>query len=249
MQTRLIAAFLAAAFLAAAFAASAQAAPIVLGGTVNTNVSANSSIYQIFGHSGSASPAYGPAADAVLLNFAAGANNLFHFSASGLTNCCSGAGNTQADGASGSTNVQGLNGLSSASGNSQLALLGVFTSEADPFGGSAPAALAWNANSPQSLSPLLNQVFYIGDGKSGFLNAAGNALDFLAPSGATRLYLGVADAWAFGGPSGYYNDNTGQYAVTIQLAAPAQGEVPEPGTLGLIGLGMAGLLGARRRTR
>lgn len=242
MQTRLISALL------AALAANVQASPILAGQTINTSVNSNSSIYQVFGHGGTVGGAYGLASDAVLFNFTAGANNSFHFSVSGMSNCCSGAPDTLPDGAGGSTNVQGMNGLSSAVGNSQLGLLGVFTSEVDPFGGSAPAALVWNANNPLSSSPLLNQVFYIGDGLSGYLNAGGSPLSFLAPTGATRLYLGVADGWGFGGPSGYYYDNVGKYTVGVGLAAQ-QNEVPEPASLGLLGLGMAGLLAARRRAR
>jgi hypothetical protein len=121
----------------------------------------------------------------------------------------------------------------------------VFTSETDPIGGVAPATLSYDGSNPQSLSPLLHQVFYIGDGRAGFDNATGASLRFTAPAGATRLYLGVADAAGWTGSAGFYSDNQGSFSVDVTLAP-----VPEPTTwaLMLAGLGAVSLLGKRRRT-
>lgn len=228
-----------------AFAGSALAAPIAPGETLPATVAGSAAVYQIFGHPGNPGGDYGPASDAVLFQFAAGAGNVFTFTASGLVSCCSNAPNTPPDGGFSGTSILGANGLSNVAGNTQLPLLGVFTTDTDPFGSAAPAGLSWDANIPVSLSPLLQQVFYIGDGRTGYQDAAGSLLQFTAPASATRLYLGVADAYGFNGTTGYYNDNLGSYAVTASLAA-----VPEPEAYALLSSGLA-LLGimARRRAR
>jgi hypothetical protein len=61
------------------------------------------------------------------------------------------------------------------------------------------------------------------------------------PTGATSLYLGIADALGFNGPVGWYNDNTGSFTVTV----------PEASTwamllAGFAGLGFAGYRGSRK---
>ena len=231
-----------------AFAGTALAAPIASGGTAATTLFGNTPVYQIFGHPGNpgGDVSGGSVNDAVLFTFAAGAGNVFTFTASGLVNCCGGTPNTPPDGLFAGTSIMGANGLSSVAGNTQLPLLGVFTTDTDPFGSTPPATLSWDANNPTSLSPLLQQVFYIGDGKTGYQDATGSPLAFAAPASATRLYLGVADAFGFNGLTAAYADNTGSYAVTVSLAA-----VPEPQTYAMmiVGLALLGLVGWDRLAR
>ncbi len=63
------------------------------------------------------------------------------------------------------------------------------------------------------------------------------------PTGATQLYLGLPDSLGFGLTPGYYNDNTGSFAVQVS-------GVPEPSTWAMMLVGFAGLgLAAYRRTR
>jgi hypothetical protein len=129
-----------------AFAGSALAAPIAPGDTAATTVFGNTPVYQIFGHAGNPGGDYsGPVNDAVLYQFAAGASNVFTFAASGLTSCCSNTPDTPPDGAFASTSIVGANGLSNVAGNTRLPLLGVFTTDTDPFGSAAPAGLSWDA--------------------------------------------------------------------------------------------------------
>ena len=76
------------------------------------------------------------------------------------------------------------------------------------------------------------------------MNAGGTVLQFTAPVAATRLYLGVADAWSFSGLTGYYNDNPGSYAVSVNL-----NPVPEPEAYAMLlaGLGLLGYAARRRK--
>ena len=69
-------------------------------------------------------------------------------------------------------------------------LIGVFLDGAEPTG-TAPATLDYSVTSPLALtvSPLLRQLFFIGDG----LGTGGANQHFMVPTGATRLFLGFAD--------------------------------------------------------
>jgi len=66
------------------------------------------------------------------------------------------------------------------------------------------------------LEPGLGQIFFIGDGK----NAAGKPQDFVAPPGATRLYIGMADGSSFVGAPGCYTDNVGSFDFEVHSSAP-----------------------------
>ena len=225
--------------------------PMQPGDSRSVTLPGTTSIYQIFGHSGSANP---PADDAPYLPFIAGTGNVFTVTGvTGGVNCCGNADELNTPdgmifspfaGWQATTTVTGINGLSDANGNTQLPLVGVFTGDTDPFGQTAPAALPdWDAAAPASLAPGLHQVFYIGDGRAGFNNANGALLTFTAPAGATRLYLGFADAGNFSGTAGWYWDNPGTMSATVMLSA-----VPEPATWGLALAGLA-LVGAAARRR
>src|SRR5262245_15816615 len=78
-------------------------------------------------------------------------------------------------------------------------LVGVFLGVNQPDLGVPPAALDFTTGASRdflSLSPLLQQPFFIGDGLT-----SGNAVQqFIAPAGATRLFLGTMDG------NGWYNN-------------------------------------------
>jgi len=117
-------------------------------------------------------------------------------------------------------------------------LIGVFLDDQEPAG-AAPARVDFSNDSFTSFSPILSQTFFIGDGLTG--TGVGDVQTFNVPAGATRLFLGFADAFNFQGPAGTYVDNGGTLQVTV-TATPA----PEPSSsvLALLGVGVAAL---RRR--
>lgn len=116
------------------------------------------------------------------------------------------------------------------------ALVGVFLGAGQPDLSAAPAGLDFGP-APNlgldflSLSPLLKQVFFIGDG----MTSASVMQRFVVPEGATRLYLGTHDGY------GWYNNN-GSISIDVTAAV-----IPEPGIYLMLVAGLAVLL-ARRRT-
>ena len=98
------------------------------------------------------------------------------------------------------------NGLSSLAVPAN-ALVGVFLEGFVPSG-QAPAGLVMLApNDFTTLSPLLQQVFFVGDGLTGTGNGA--VQQYQVPLGATRLFLGSSDAL------GASYDNYGRFSVTV----------------------------------
>ena len=106
--------------------------------------------------------------------------------------------------------VGSISGISSADGGGYL--IGVFLADTVPTG--PPATLDFTGNRDfASLSPALAQTFFIGDGRT----ATGRPQRFHPPTGATRLYFGVGDAWSFQGPPGFYADNSGSFKVAVRF--------------------------------
>jgi hypothetical protein len=155
------------------------------------------------------------------VRFAAGAGQVLTFSSvTGLTNFY---GDTPSVGPRGSDegedieSWQGISGMRHDSRRQFLA--GVFLSDAEPAN-PAPAKLNFTSNDNfTTLSPLLNQQFLIGNGRT----SSGTVQQFNVPASATRLFLGFPDAFSFYGDPGSYDDNTGSLVATFSIGAGTGG--------------------------
>jgi hypothetical protein len=105
-------------------------------------------------------------------------------------------------------------------------LTGVFVTDAEPAD-PAPPRLSFGAHNFASLLPGLNQTFFIGDGLTG--TGAGGVQKFNVPPTATRLYLGLTDAFDFVGPPGCFNGNSGSLSATFTIGGQTLEPVPPPG--------------------
>jgi hypothetical protein len=185
----------------------------------------------IFGAGKAQPPAPGGAGAGVSpleLDFAASSDQVLTFeSVTGQVSCCgtSAAAFNGPDGgknASGDTDITSYGGISGIiDPDRTIFLVGVFLASTPPVD-PAPERLSFSdANDFSDLSPAIAQTFYIGDGHT----ASGSPQVFHVPAGATRLFLGFADALQFGNPTsapGYYFDNYGSLAIQADLNAPLQ---------------------------
>ena len=152
-------------------------------------------------------------------------------------------------GSASSSNISGINGLSGISSYDAGYLAGVFL-DAAGVSATTPASLVYANNAATALasySPLLNQVFFIGDGLTG--DGTGSLQKFFVPSGATRLLLGFADAGGYNGVPGSYGDNLGSLNVTSTIVGSPAAAVPEPAAWAMMILGMGSIGFVMRRRR
>jgi hypothetical protein len=183
-------------------------------------------------------PTNSPVLGSAGLNLASG--SVLTISATGSTDYNGCPSSTPDGGAACGGGTFGANfGISGYSGPIN-ALIGVFVTASTP-GGTPPATLDFTTLASQSqttVSPQLNQVFFIGDGRTG--TGSGSAQQFVVPAGATRLFLASSD-----GIGANYN-NFGSFSVTISDAPAvvfaATRDVPavSPALLWLTGLLLAG---------
>jgi len=149
-------------------------------------------------------------------------------------------------GPEGNPGVSTLNAFGGISGykGTEGALAGVFLDNAIP-NGTPPSTLDFTGaglgTDFLTLFPEIGQIFFIGDG----ITSTNVFQQFIAPAGATRLFLGIPDGFGFDGNPGAYDDNDGSYRIKVGIN---QTPLPEPNILALIGLGMLGFIFVRRKT-
>ncbi len=109
----------------------------------------------------------------------------------------------------GRTDISSYGGISGiVYQHNEMFLVGVFLSDSEP-GSEAPSRLEFSDGQHfELLEPELGQTFLIGNG-------VGHR--YRAPAGATRLFLGFADADAFLGPPGLYSNNVGEVHATVEI--------------------------------
>jgi hypothetical protein len=114
----------------------------------------------------------------------------------------------------GATDITSYGGISGVvDRRNGMFLVGVFLTDYPPST-SAPERLDFTKGERfKTLAPQIGQTFFIGDGKD---------RTFHVPPGATRLFLGFADAYSDGhfyqGHPGYYGNNGGHLCVEIKAA-------------------------------
>lgn len=137
-----------------------------------------------------------------------------------------GSGNNLNDpdgvGSASGINVNSVDGVSGIVAGTAGFLAGVFLGPSEPTD-PAPARLDFTmiGTNFTSLSPQLNQMFFIGDGLTG--DSSGSVQQFNVPAGATRLFLGIADAPNYQGDPGAYGDNVGLFSATFSVPEPSSG--------------------------
>jgi hypothetical protein len=109
----------------------------------------------------------------------------------------------------GPTDVTSFHGISGiVHGHNGMFLVGVFLAD-DPPPKDPPPRLDFTRRKRfDDLEPRIAQTFMVGNGKG---------RSYRVPAGATRLYLGFADGYLYIGLPGWYGNNAGALAVTVDM--------------------------------
>jgi hypothetical protein len=133
--------------------------------------------------------------------------------------CISVNGGANYNDADGAGSAQGLNVAADGAISGITApvagfLTGVFEN-GEPPSGTPPSMLDFTTIGTDftSLSPLLNQLFFVGDG----LTSTGQTQYFDVPNAATVVYLGIPDANGYDGSPSSYANNSGYFVVNYTV--------------------------------
>lgn len=197
------------------------------------------------------------------IGLAAGTNRVLSFGfVDGSWSCIGGSGYSP-DGLNsgggicvGPANINASGGISSfVTPGRSMTLVGLFLDDGTPVA-PAPGGVNYAGADAYTRSSYggiqIGQVFFIGDGRTTDLldgqAQSGAVQTFAVPGGATRLFLGVADACGFSGDPNCYNDNSGGLRASYSVVPGPPSTVPEPAPVALCAVGVLGLgLVARRR--
>jgi hypothetical protein len=225
--------------------------PLAMAHATTVTVDATDVIYAAGTQSGLAIPA--PVGGTLPVAISVTAGNTLTFSAAGSISLDGGISHADPDGVGVFERVPtssntGFGSISGITAPLSGYLVGVFLAAGGPSG-AAPTALDFTSTNFTSLSPLVDQTFFIGDGLTG--DGTGTVQDFVVPAGATTLYLGISDAGGFNGKPSDYGDNLGAFTVTETVASTGGGvaTTPELSTVTLLGTGLSALAGLAWRRR
>lgn len=208
-------------------------------------------VNNIYGAGFGTAPAPGGGSGGTLppsFTFAAGSGKVLTFSSvTGTATLTTAFGFFGPDGnTSFAMNLGSYGGISGIKSDASSFLAGVFLGPAQPLD-PAPAVLNFTSaglgTSFATLSPLINQMFYIGDGLTG--TGSGSQQQFYVPDTATALYLGFPDGSGYQGLPGLYQDNGGTLTATFSIQTPS---VPdESSSAAMLLCGCVALAGFYRR--
>jgi hypothetical protein len=109
----------------------------------------------------------------------------------------------------GPTDVESYRGISGiVHDRNGMFLVGVFLTGERPARPAPPRIDFTRREHVRRLAPRVGQTFLIGNGK-------GRA--YAVPARARRLYLGFADGYRYIGPPGWYDNNSGELSVTVDM--------------------------------
>ena len=209
----------------------------------STSVSTQMSLFLAGGNTYTVSPGFGGGITPFVLNLTAGFNRILTVSATGRATFCPDltCGTSSPDGPSiGTTDINSSGKIAGLVASSSGFLAGLFLGPTLPS--SAPARLTINDLNFSSLSPLLGQTFFIGNG---FTSGAVQQ-QFFVPDAATQLYFGIVDGGNFFGDPSFYDDNVGSYATSYSVVGRST-TAPEPASIALVASGLLSILALRRR--